>query len=112
MIRDQGSLEKDIRTPRTIERIIREPLRTIEDNGNRGLFKIQNNDLNKIVRLMSKVLNINENDINDIINKYKDFKKREGYDILPVHPWVIEAARILPHFILLGLGIIHLVNNS
>ena len=36
------------------------------------------------------------------VEKYKEFKKRE--DILPIHPYIIEAAKVLPHFLIMGLG--------
>lgn len=37
-----------------------------------------------------------------IVERYKEFKRREKPD--PVHPYLIEFAKILPHFLLMGLG--------
>ena len=37
-----------------------------------------------------------------LVTKYKEFKRREN--IYPLHPYLIEAAKLLPHFLLMGLG--------
>jgi hypothetical protein len=37
-----------------------------------------------------------------IVERYKEFKRRENP--VPIHPYTIELAKILPHFLLMGLG--------
>jgi hypothetical protein len=37
-----------------------------------------------------------------IVERYKEFKRRENP--IPIHPYTIELAKILPHFLLMGLG--------
>ena len=44
------------------------------------------------------------------IQKYKEFKQRENPD--PIHPYLIEAAKLLPHFFLMGLGALVWYNES
>ncbi|MFM1944295.1 MAG: hypothetical protein RI897_3277 [Verrucomicrobiota bacterium] len=45
-----------------------------------------------------------------IIEKYKQFKHRERP--LPIHPYIIEFAKTLPHFLLMGLGALVVYNQQ
>ncbi|HMJ66688.1 MAG TPA: hypothetical protein VK615_15190, partial [Candidatus Binatia bacterium] len=45
-----------------------------------------------------------------IIERYKEFKRRE--QPYPVHPYTIEFAKIVPHFLLMGLGALVWFNQS
>src|SRR3990167_7153841 len=65
-----------------------------------------NTDRKEIKQVMSLLLDIEENRIGKARDAYKDFKQRERAEILPIHPWIIETFRSLPHFILVGLAIL------
>jgi hypothetical protein len=68
--------------------------------------KIQDNDWNKVRDVMNKYLGIGVDRINEIIGAYKEFKTREGMDILPIHPLNIRIFRYLPHFIFSNVAIL------
>jgi len=48
--------------------------------------------------------------IESFIAQYKSFKKRENP--YPIHPYVIEFAKLIPHFFLMGLGSLVYYNQS
>jgi len=45
-----------------------------------------------------------------MVDKYRAFKRRENP--LPLHPYLIEFAKALPHFLLMGLGALILYNQQ
>ena len=51
---------------------------------------------------LEKKLSIPRRHFVRFIRKYKEFKQQE--QPYPIHPWVIEAAKLLPHFLLMGIG--------
>ncbi|MBI3416899.1 MAG: hypothetical protein HY043_16535, partial [Verrucomicrobia bacterium] len=58
--------------------------------------------LTRVVDELSAKLNIPRGHIVRFVKQYKEFKRREN--ICPLHPYLIEAAKLLPHFLLMGLG--------
>jgi len=57
--------------------------------------------LRKVVEEMDKRLKIPRDHAIEFIKSYRAFKERE--QLYPIHPYAIEAAKMLPHFLLLGL---------
>ena len=49
-------------------------------------------------------------DLRSFLEKYQAFKKREAP--YPIHPYVIELAKVLPHFFLMGLGALVFYNQT
>ncbi|MDX1950890.1 MAG: hypothetical protein SFY81_01830 [Verrucomicrobiota bacterium] len=58
--------------------------------------------LTSVIEEMDKKLKIPRRVSEGFISKYKAFKKRERP--YPVHPYLIEYAKVMPHFFLMGLG--------
>lgn len=66
--------------------------------------------LDKLMFEVSEKLKIPYEHLLRVIQKYKEFKKRE--DPYPIHPYVIELARVMPHFIFMGVGALIWYNQS
>ncbi|MEW6158051.1 MAG: hypothetical protein AB1813_11500 [Verrucomicrobiota bacterium] len=66
--------------------------------------------LKRLVDEMGSRLRIPESHLFGFIRKYKEFKRRE--QPFPVHPYLIEAAKLLPHFLLTGLVALIWYNNE
>lgn len=66
--------------------------------------------LEKVLLEVSLKLKIPYTHLVGVIEKYKQFKKRE--DPYPIHPYTIELAKVLPHFVLMGLGALVWFNQS
>ena len=58
--------------------------------------------LDKLATDFSEKLSIPREHFIEFVQRYKEFKKRESLD--PIHPYLIEFAKVLPHFLLMGLG--------
>ncbi len=58
--------------------------------------------LDRLATEFSEKLSIPREHFVDFVRHYKEFKKRESPD--PVHPYLIEFAKVVPHFLLMGLG--------
>ncbi|MBI2947568.1 MAG: hypothetical protein HYY23_07970 [Verrucomicrobia bacterium] len=58
--------------------------------------------LSKVMLDASLKLKIPYTHLVGFVEKYKEFKRRE--EPYPVHPYLIEFAKMLPHFLLMGLG--------
>jgi len=58
--------------------------------------------LSKVMLEASLKLKIPFTHLVGFVEKYKEFKRRE--EPHPVHPYLIEFAKMLPHFLLMGLG--------
>src|SRR6266496_3197270 len=58
-------------------------------------------NLNRIVEEMEHRLGIAREHTVSFIKGFKSFKERE--QLFPVHPYLLEMAKMLPHFLLLGL---------
>ena len=58
--------------------------------------------LDKLAMEISRKLNIPYLHIVQLVERYKEFKKRESP--YPLHPYLIEFAKVIPHFFLMGLG--------
>ncbi len=57
--------------------------------------------LGRIVDAMQEKLGIPRDHATAFVRKVQDFKARE--DLYPVHPYLVELAKVLPHFALMGL---------
>jgi hypothetical protein len=57
--------------------------------------------LGRVVEEMERCLGIPGEHVVAFIRSFKSFKERE--DLLPVHPYLLELAKVLPHFVLMGL---------
>src|SRR5262249_29352647 len=66
--------------------------------------------LTHIVEEMERKLDIPREQVVNFINGYKTFKARE--QLWPFHPYVLEAAKMLPHFLLMGLVALIWYNNQ
>src|SRR6185369_5133872 len=66
--------------------------------------------LSQVMKDASEKLRIPYDHIVRVIQKNKEFKRRE--DPYPIHPYLIEFAKVLPHFLLMGLGALVLYNQS
>jgi hypothetical protein len=66
--------------------------------------------LEKVLLEVSLKLKVPYTHAVSLIEKYKQFKRREHP--YPLHPYTIEFAKILPHFLLMGLGALVLFNQS
>jgi hypothetical protein len=75
-----------------------------EDRSAMDLLVIQQpgRTLDQILVDASKRLRIPYLHLVRIVERYKEFKRRENP--VPIHPYTIELAKILPHFLLMGLG--------
>jgi hypothetical protein len=58
--------------------------------------------LDKLAAELSERLSIPREHFVEFVRHYKEFKKRESPD--PIHPYLIEFAKVMPHFLLMGLG--------
>jgi hypothetical protein len=65
--------------------------------------------LTRLVHEMASRLLIPQRHIVRFIRKYKEFKRREVP--YPLHPWIVDAARVLPHFLLMALGALVIYNR-
>src|SRR4030095_11638054 len=77
-----------------------------------ALLIIQQRDMTlaRLVEETAARLRIPGRHIVRFIQKYKEFKQRENPD--PIHPYLIEAAKLLPHFFLMGLGALVWYNQN
>jgi hypothetical protein len=66
--------------------------------------------LTRVVEEMEQKLNIPRAHMENFIRSYKAAKAREQW--WPVHPYVLEAAKMLPHFLLMGLVALIWYNNE
>ena len=66
--------------------------------------------LARLVEEMERKWDIPREHVVNFIKGYKSFKARE--QLLPVHPYFIEIAKILPHFLLMGLVALVWYNNE
>jgi hypothetical protein len=64
----------------------------------------------QIVEEMERKLNIPTGQVENFIRGYKTAKEREQW--WPIHPYVLEAAKMLPHFLLMGLVALIWYNNE
>ncbi|MCI0747799.1 MAG: hypothetical protein L0Y58_20520 [Verrucomicrobia subdivision 3 bacterium] len=83
-----------------------------EDRSAMDLLVVQQpgRTLDQVLIETSKRLRIPYLHLVRIVERYKEFKRRE--QPYPVHPYVIEAAKVLPHFLLMGLGALVWYNQS
>jgi hypothetical protein len=66
--------------------------------------------LTRVVEEMERKLNIPRAHVENFIRAYKTAKAREQW--WPIHPYVLEAAKMLPHFLLMGLVALIWYNNE
>jgi hypothetical protein len=57
--------------------------------------------LRQVVEAMERCLGIPQGHVVGFLRSYKSFKARE--ELYPVHPYLLELAKVLPHFLLMGL---------
>jgi hypothetical protein len=57
--------------------------------------------LGRIVEQLERRLGIPAEHVSSFIKSFKSFKERE--QLFPVHPYLLELAKVLPHFLLMGL---------
>jgi hypothetical protein len=65
--------------------------------------------LAQVVDAMAEKLRIPRDHIVEFIRKFKAFKHRE--QLFPVHPYLVELAKILPHFVLMAVVALIWYNN-
>lgn len=65
------------------------------------IIQKQGTTLQDVASSMEKHLGIPERQLKGFVKRFKDFKHREKP--YPVHPLVLEAAKVFPHFVLVGL---------
>src|SRR5205814_4918266 len=65
------------------------------------IVQLPNADLTHIVEEMERRLGIPREHVESFIKGFKSFKERE--QLFPVHPYLLEIAKMLPHFLLMGL---------
>jgi hypothetical protein len=66
--------------------------------------------LTQVVEEMERKLSIPRAQVENFIRSYKTTKAREQW--WPIHPYVLEAAKMLPHFLLMGLVALIWYNNE
>jgi hypothetical protein len=74
------------------------------------LIQLPGANLTRIAGEMERQLDIPLEHFVSFIKGYKSFKEREN--LFPIHPYVIEAAKMLPHFLLMGLVGLIWYNNE
>ncbi len=74
------------------------------DNSAMDLLAIQRPGmtLDKLALEISRTLKTPYLHVVQLVERYKEFKRRENPD--PIHPYLIEFAKVSPHFFLMGLG--------
>src|SRR5205814_7731345 len=65
------------------------------------IVQLPNANLTHIVEEMEHRLGIPRQHVESFIKGFKSFKERE--QLFPVHPYLLEMAKVLPHFLLMGL---------
>jgi hypothetical protein len=66
--------------------------------------------LEKLLLELSMKLKTPYTHVVGLIEKYKQFKRRE--QPYPIHPYIIEFAKVMPHFLLMSLGALVWYNQS
>ncbi len=74
------------------------------------LIQLPGVNLGRVVEEMERKLDIPREHFVSFIKGYKSFKKREY--VWPMHPYVLEAAKMLPHFLLMCLVALIWYNNE
>jgi hypothetical protein len=74
------------------------------------LIQLPGVGLTRIVEEMELKLDIPAEHVLSFIRGYKSFKEREH--LYPVHPYILEAAKMLPHFVFMGLVAVIWYNNG
>jgi hypothetical protein len=64
----------------------------------------------RVVEEMEQKLNIPRAHVVNFVRNYKTAKAREQW--WPIHPYILEAAKMLPHFLLMGLVALIWYNNE
>jgi len=65
------------------------------------LLQLPGTNLTRVVEEMERKLDIPREHIVGFIKGFRSFKERE--QLFPIAPYVLEAAKVLPHFLLMGL---------
>jgi hypothetical protein len=65
------------------------------------LIQLPDANLNQVVEEMERRLGIAREHTVSFIKGFKSFKERE--QLFPVHPYLLEMAKVMPHFLLMGL---------
>jgi hypothetical protein len=58
--------------------------------------------LDRIAEEMERTLGIPTEHFVEFLKGYKSFKRRE--EVYPIHPYLLEAAKLFPHFLMMGLA--------
>jgi hypothetical protein len=74
------------------------------------LIQLPGVELARIAEEMERKLDIPRTHFANFIKGYKSFKERE--QSFPLHPYVLETAKMLPHFLLMGLVALIWYNNG
>jgi hypothetical protein len=74
------------------------------------LIQLPGANLRKLAEEFEKKLGIPVDHFVAFVRNYKSFKRREL--LLPIHPYVVEGAKILPHFLLMALVGLIWYNND
>ncbi len=65
------------------------------------MIQVPHSDINDLLQFMTEKLGIPSSHSVEFIRKYKEFKGRKN--VCKIHPMILEAARVMPHFILIAL---------
>ena len=74
------------------------------------IIQLPGANLTTLAEEMERRLGIPRTQLERFILNYKRFKERE--QLYPIHPYLIEGAKLLPHFILMGLLALIWYNND
>src|SRR5215813_3254269 len=74
------------------------------------LIQLPGTTLAQIIGEMERKLGMPAAYVVRFIKGYKSFRRRE--QVLPIHPYLLEAAKMLPHFLLMGLVALIWYNNQ
>ncbi|MGO9203690.1 MAG: hypothetical protein ACLQM8_24485 [Limisphaerales bacterium] len=74
------------------------------------ILQLPGASLARVVQEMERRWGVPAGHVVSFIKGYKSFKQRE--QLFPIHPVLLEAAKMLPHFMLMGLVALILYNNQ